>query len=149
MSRKETEEDFKAETDRVLNTITEAAQGVNEWLSNTNCADMDVSEFFTEKNNGTPEHILKACLGCTVRKECIEMIGTFEKQDGRPGKGIFAGLSGNARGTYILPYPKEEWEERSEQYIKKKLLVRSKDYQNELRKIQRKKLRERAKNATL
>ena len=147
MSNTINDEDYKAETDKVLNTITEAAQGVSEWLDYANCADFDTNDFFSEGNSGLTDEILKACLGCTVRKECIEMIGSFEQADGRPGKGIFAGMPGNARNTYILPYPKDEWEQRSREFIEHKLHIRSKEYANQKKKERRARAKEREKNA--
>jgi hypothetical protein len=137
MPKKLLEEDFSLETDRVLDIITQSTKGVNDWLDKANCADIETDEFFLELNKGASEEVLRACLNCSVRKECIEMIGTFEILDKRPGKGIFAGMSGNARATYILPYAKEEWEARTKEYIENKLFVRSKEYLNQKKRERR------------
>jgi hypothetical protein len=147
MPKKIVEEDYKIEQDRILVAITEAAQGVTEWLDNANCGDLDTNDFFLDKSTGVSDDILKLCLGCTVRKECIEMIGSFELFDKRYGKGVFAGMSGNARATHILPYPKEEWEQRSADYIEHKLLIRSRDYANKKKRERNARAKERIKNA--
>ena len=95
-----------------------AVSNVREFAEKANCGDIDPELFFnTETSNQLiPMEVLKACLGCKVRLECLERIATLEVE-GRYTGVIYGGMKGSARKQLLYKMPKHQWLEISREYI--------------------------------
>lgn len=76
-----------------------ASQHQPEWLNQAACQEMDLDEFFEyDEQVGPSQAVLKACLSCQVREQCLDTILSFESNLGaNRGKGVFAGMNPTVR----------------------------------------------------
>lgn len=68
-----------------------------EWLENTMCADMDISDFFVEAGHTISQDVINICRMCPVRAECV----THAYRNSITG-GYFGGISPGQRRELSL-----------------------------------------------
>jgi hypothetical protein len=111
---------------------------VRLFAEQANCGELDSDLFFnTEYNNQLiPMEVLKACLGCKVRVQCLERIEAMERH-GRASSIIFGGMKGSAREKLLYSAPKRQWSDISKEYIEK-AIARRKNYRDRKKKSNKK-----------
>jgi hypothetical protein len=84
-----------------LEHFEEAAAKDTKWLNNANCREYDTDLMFDMQKLADKEteiEVLDTCSLCPVRRDCFDMIMTFESaQEKLSGHGLFAGLKPTQR----------------------------------------------------
>ena len=109
-----------------------ATAGPTDWLNDAACSDMDLNLFFDYNVQAGPSlEVLRACLGCSVRSQCLDSIARFESSSTNKGKGLFAGMTPTVRLRFLNQTPRAEWGTINTALIEEQIAQRERSGQTE------------------
>lgn len=72
-----------------------------DWTEEAICRQTDPEAFYPEKGGDGGRKAVEVCLGCPVRRQCLDMAMRAEVNHGRPQRqGIWGGLTPSKRAKY-------------------------------------------------
>jgi len=115
-----------------LEQFEAATAGPSDWLNQAACSDMDINQFFEYNVQAGPSlEVLRACLNCPVRSQCLDSISKFESSSTNKGKGLFAGMTPTIRLRFFNQTDRKDWETINTALIQEQLVQRMKSGQVE------------------